>query len=146
MPRCRRSAPRARVDLSGRDVAGKLVILLREAGIAIEREHVSVESLEIGDDEWRARTEAAERGGKRLVYVASYENGIAAARVQDVDGNDALARLRPGENIVVYHTTRYATVPLTIAGPGAGPDVTAAGVLAEILDAARNGEWSLTNL
>lgn len=47
------------------------------------------------------------------------------------------ARSGPGENVVAYHTDRYAALPLTVAGPGAGPDVTAAGVLLDLLAAAR---------
>lgn len=119
--------PDPAIDLSGRDVAAKLVILLRELGVDIELRDVEIEPLESHHA----------RRGRRLAYVASYRGGAATARVREVGDDDPLARLRAGENIVVFRTTRYDAVPLTIAGPGAGPEVTAAGVLAEILDAAR---------
>jgi aspartate kinase len=117
--------PDPAIDLSGRDVAAKLVILLRELGIDISLDDVDVEPLQ-----------HVERG-KRRAYVASYRNGIATARAREVRNDEPIAHLRAGENIVVFRTTRYDAVPLTVAGPGAGPEVTAAGVFAEILDAAR---------
>lgn len=117
--------PDPAIDLSGRDVAAKLVILLRELGVSISLNDVDVTPLT-----------HVERG-KRLAYVASYRDGVATARVREVAEGDPLGRLRAGENIVVFRTTRYDAVTLTVAGPGAGPEVTAAGVLAEILDAAK---------
>ncbi|HEX2834689.1 MAG TPA: aspartate kinase [Thermoanaerobaculia bacterium] len=114
--------PDPTIDLSGRDVAAKLVILLRELGVDISLADVEVTPLV-----------TAERG-KRLAYVASYHNGIARAAVRELEEHEPLARLRAGENIVIFRTTRYDAVPLTVAGPGAGPEVTAAGVLAEILE------------
>jgi aspartokinase/homoserine dehydrogenase 1 len=131
------------IDLSGGDVAAKLVILLRELGIDIDLGDVRVEPLAANADEissedslWHARAEHAATRNRRLVFVASYAGGIATARVREIDRDDPLARLRAGENIVIFRTQRYDTVPLTIAGPGAGPEVTAAGILAEVLDAA----------
>lgn len=117
--------PDPATDLSGRDVAAKLVIVLRELGIEIDLADVDVAPL----------TRAAASGPRRLAYVASWRDGVATAGVRVVDADDPLARVRAGENIVVFRTTRYDAVPLTIAGPGAGPEVTAAGVLAEILEA-----------
>jgi aspartate kinase len=114
--------PDPTVDLSGRDVAAKLVILLRELGIDISLSDVDVTPL------------TSVQRGKRLAYVASYREGVARAGVREVADDDPLGRLRAGENFVVFRTTRYDAVPLTIAGPGAGPEVTAAGVLAEILE------------
>jgi len=131
------------VDLSGRDVAAKLVILLRELNVAIDYAQVRIEPLAANEEEiasedalWRARAEHAAARGKRLAFVASYRDGLATARVREVDANDPLARLRAGENTVIFRTQRYDAVPLTVSGPGAGPEVTAAGILAEVLDAA----------
>lgn len=132
------------IDLSGRDVAAKLVIVLRELGIDIALDDIRIEPLAANEDEissddslWRARAEHAARRNKRLVYVASYADGLATARVREIEREHPLARLRGGENIVIFRTQRYDNVPLTIAGPGAGPEVTAAGILAEVLEAAR---------
>jgi len=129
------------IDLTGRDVAAKLVIVLRELGIDIDLGDVRVEPLaanagEISSEDslWRARAEHAATRNRRLVFVASYVDGVATARVREIDRDDPLARLRAGENIVIFRTQRYDAVPLTIAGPGAGPEVTAAGILAEVLD------------
>ena len=129
------------IDLTGRDVAAKLVIVLRELGIDIGLGDVRVEPLAANADEissedslWRARAEHAATRNRRLVFVASYVDGAATARVREIDRDDPLARLRAGENIVIFRTQRYDAVPLTIAGPGAGPEVTAAGILAEVLD------------
>lgn len=121
-------------DLSGLDVGAKLVILLRELGI--EPRDVDVEGLSGDDAYWRARTSAAMARGKRLVYVASWRDGSATARVREIDESEPLAHLRAGENVVVFRTARYDSVPLTVSGPGAGPEVTASGLLAEILEVA----------
>ena len=135
------------LDLSGRDVAAKLVILLRELGIDLDLDDVRIEPLAATAEEitsedslWHARAEHAATRNKRLVFVASYVDGIATARVREIEIDDPLARLRGGENIVIFRTQRYDDVPLTIAGPGAGPEVTAAGILAEVLEAARMAE------
>jgi bifunctional aspartokinase / homoserine dehydrogenase 1 len=119
------------------------VILLRELGIPIEPSGVSVEPLAAtrnlissGDARWHECADAAAARGNRLVYVASWRDGAASARVREIRADEPLARLRPGENIVLFRTARYDAVPLTIAGPGAGPEKTAAGLLAEILEVA----------
>jgi len=62
-----------------------------------------------------------------------FDSRQARAVIDEIELESPLARTRPGENVIVIRTTRYDKVPLTIAGPGAGPEVTAAGVLAEIL-------------
>ena len=133
------------IDLSGRDVAAKLVIVLRELGIDIDLEDVRIEPLAANADEissedslWHARAEHAATRKRRLVFVASYADGAAIVRVREIEIDDPLARLRAGENIVIFRTERYDAVPLTIAGPGAGPEVTAAGILAEVLEVAGN--------
>ncbi|MHB0972095.1 MAG: homoserine dehydrogenase family protein [Thermoanaerobaculia bacterium] len=133
------------VDLSGEDVARKLVILLRELGMPVElrdivRQPLASRDRELAsaDDVWCDRVTRANARGTRLVYAASFANGIASAAVQEVAGDSPMARLRPGENIVIFTTERYRAVPLTVMGPGAGAEVTAAGVLAEILDVARS--------
>lgn len=143
--------PDPTIDLSGTDVARKLLILVRESGVGIDVDRVHIEpspgssarfdgdlgafraALEPFDDEWHARARAAESRGRRLVYAATFDSRQVRAGIEEIELESPLARTRPGENVIVIRTTRYDKVPLTIAGPGAGPEVTAAGVLAEIL-------------
>lgn len=141
--------PDPAIDLGGLDVARKLVILLREGGIDAELSDVAIEPLvpsEIHftnrdefvarvsafDGEWCRRVRAAEGEGRRLVFTAS-ANGRPRTGLVAVPEDHVLANLRPGENALVLKTRRYDTVPLTIAGPGAGPEITAGGLLGEIL-------------
>jgi aspartokinase/homoserine dehydrogenase 1 len=133
--------PDPHFDLSGEDVARKLVLLLREAGLAVERDDLAVESLvprpgEDVDGPWAARAEAAESRGERLVHAARWEEGRAAVGVITAAEGDPLARARPGENVVMLWTDRYRDLPLTLSGPGAGPEVTAGNLLSDVLLAA----------
>ena len=145
-------------DLSGEDVARKLLIVLREAGLSVERSQLRVEplvpagllrerdpeaflrALPALDGAWRARAEDAARAGRRLVFVAEYDGTRARAEVRALPESDTLATLRPGENRVELATDVHDVVPLAISGPGAGPEVTAANVLSDLLDVAR-GAW-----
>lgn len=153
---CGFTEPDPTIDLGGVDVARKLVILLREAGIDADLGDIALEPLvpprirfddrdsfvrqvRPFDGEWRPRVDWARGEGRRLVFTASFANGIPRVGLSELAVGDVLANLRPGENALVLRTRRYDSVPLTIAGPGAGPEVTAAGLLAEILSA---GPWS----
>lgn len=145
-------------DLSGEDVARKLLIVLREAGLPIERAQLRVEPLVPAgllrerdpeaflralpefDDAWRSRAGDAARAGRRLAFVAEYDGAIARAGVRALPSADTLATLRAGENRVELTTDVHDAVPLAISGPGAGPEVTAANVLSDLLDVAR-GAW-----
>ena len=152
--------PDPRDDLGGRDVARKLLTLAREAGFAAEPDAVAVASLvpphledaPIGtfmqrlhdaDADWAAR-HAALGDGERLAYVGTVEETEAGVRlsvgVRAIAPGDALTVLDGTDSLVAFTTERYAR-PLVVFGPGAGPDVTAAGVLADIVHAAlRMGE------
>ena len=131
----------------------KLLILCREAGFDMEAGDIQIESLvpetlareedpeaflnglEAYDGEWEARM--AEAGGGRLAYVAHHLGEGGRVGVKRLPAGDPLAAVRATENMVVVGTDRYAELPLTISGPGAGWEVTASGVLADLLAAIR---------
>lgn len=70
--------------------------------------------------------------------MATLEGGAAHVGVREVADDSALANAQPGENVIVLWTDHYATLPLVVRGPGAGPVVTAAGVLTDIIGAVRS--------
>ncbi|GAB1597054.1 homoserine dehydrogenase family protein [Lysobacter claricitrinus] len=142
--------PDPRDDLSGLDVARKLVILAREAGHAIAMEDVDVESLvpahlrdvprdaflaqlDALDTPMQARFDAARAGGRSLRYVASFDGRDARVGLSTPGPDDATAHGRLTDNLIRFRTRRYADNPLVVQGPGAGPEVTAAGVFGDVL-------------
>ncbi len=143
--------PDPRDDLSGVDVARKLTILAREAGHALSLEDVQVESLVPealrggSVDEFLARLTEVDAGfserlqrakaeGKVLRYVAKLDAaGRASVGLVELPDNHAFAKLRLTDNIVQFSTRRYRDNPLIVQGPGAGAEVTAAGVFADLL-------------
>ncbi len=143
--------PDPRDDLSGLDVARKLIILGREMGLRLEMRDVKVESLVPGDltsgsgeqfleqlprydADMQARFAAAAARGHVLRYVGRLTaEGTATVGLMEVDRKHAFANIALTDNIVRYSTARYCNNPLIVQGPGAGPDVTAGGVFADLL-------------
>ena len=142
--------PDPRDDLSGTDVGRKAIILGRLLGFTgdLSPRHVeslvpkTVRSLPLGqflehlprfDREWERRMQAAAARGRVLRYVASVTRQSLSVGLREVDRSSPLGALQGADNTVVFTTARYKANPLVITGPGAGPAVTAAGVLNDIL-------------
>ena len=147
--------PHPASDLSGADAARKLVILLRALGHDIEFDDIErvplvddalldeteparlLAKLEEADAGWRARVAVAEVRHERWVYRASFDNGRARIAPERLPQSHPFAGLAPCENALILHSDFYRAAPLTIAGPGAGIDLTAAGVFADLVAAAQ---------
>ena len=147
------SEPDPRIDLSGKDVIRKLVILAREAGYVLEQEDVeknlfvpdeffqgslddfwkNIPSLDAGFEERRQKLEAENKHWK---FVAKLEDGKGSVSLQEVSRSHPFYGLEGSNNIVLLTTERYKEYPMMIQGYGAGASVTAAGVFADIISVA----------
>jgi aspartokinase/homoserine dehydrogenase 1 len=146
--------PDPRLDLSGTDVMRKIMILAREAGEKLEMEQIANQSfmpescMKGSVDEFYAAMEKEEAhfkklygeagaAGKKLKFVARYENGRAAVGLKHIDPQHDFYHLYGKDNVVLFYTNRYIEQPLVVKGAGAGAEVTASGVFADIIRAAR---------
>lgn len=127
--------PDPREDLSGIDVARKLIILAREMGLKVEMDAVRVESLvEKHDNAIATLLNSARSKGQVLRYVGTIDkDGSMSAGLRTYALDHPFANLKGSDNIVSFQTARYNTQPMIVRGPGAGPEVTAAGVFADLL-------------
>jgi len=147
------SEPDPRIDLSGKDVIRKLVILSREAGYRLEQEDVekhlfipneffegSIEdfwkNLPSLDADFEARRKVLEAEKKHWRFVAKLENGKGSVSLQEVGERHPFYDLEGSNNIILLTTERYHEYPMLIQGYGAGASVTAAGVFADIMSIA----------
>ncbi|WP_278672574.1 bifunctional aspartate kinase/homoserine dehydrogenase I [Leyella stercorea] len=147
------SEPDPRIDLSGKDVIRKLVILAREAGYKVEKTDVEAhlfipdeffegnidefwKNLPKLDADFEARRKQLDAEGKRWRFVATFDHGKLSVALKVVDSTHPFYNLQGSNNIVALTTERYREYPMLIQGYGAGASVTAAGVFANIMSIA----------
>jgi len=145
--------PDPRLDLGGTDVMRKIMILAREAGEKLEMEDINNRSFmppscmqgSVADfysemakqeDHFRKLYQEAVDAGKKLKFVASFANGKASVGLQHIDPQHDFYHLYGKDNVVLFFTQRYPEQPLVVKGAGAGAEVTASGVFADIIRAA----------
>jgi bifunctional aspartokinase / homoserine dehydrogenase 1 len=146
--------PDPRLDLSGKDVMRKIMILSREAGEKMEMEDIvnnsfmpaacmegSVDdfykSMEEHEEHFKGLYQEAAAAGRKLKFVAKYDHGKASVGLQHIDPEHDFFHLYGKDNIVLFYTDRYVDQPLVIKGAGAGADITASGVFADIIRTGR---------
>ncbi|MFT6985632.1 MAG: aspartokinase/homoserine dehydrogenase 1 [Psychromonas sp.] len=143
--------PDPRDDLSGTDVARKLLILAREAGMDLSLEDVEIEQalppgfddsgtpdefmsrLPEADAYFKELQQKATEKGQVLRYIGSIEDGKCKCSIKAVDADDPLNKVKDGENALAFYSQYYQPIPLVLRGYGAGTEVTAAGVFADLL-------------
>lgn len=143
--------PDPRLDLFGSDVKRKIVILIRESGYKCDYEDIQLNSflpesclesnsvedfytkVEKEEAHFKNLYEAANKEGKRLKVVAKYKNGHGSVGLEAVDSAHPFYNLEGKDNIVLFYTNRYKEQPMVIKGAGAGAEVTASGIFADVL-------------
>jgi len=143
--------PDPKIDLSGIDVARKILILARESGLKIELDDIENvpflphECLETPDNEtffesltkhkehFESLLTQARSKNSRLKYVAQLENGKAKVGLQEIPEGHDFYNLEGSDNIILFYTNRYLDQPLIVKGAGAGAEVTASGIFADII-------------
>jgi len=146
--------PDPRLDLGGTDVMRKIMILAREAGQKMEMDQISnryflpescfkgsvedfYEEMAKQEAHFKSLFEKASGEGAKLKFVATYENGKASVGLEHIPPSSDFYHLYGKDNLVLFYTDRYPEQPLVIKGAGAGADVTASGVFADIIRVAR---------
>ncbi|MBO9883280.1 hypothetical protein [Xanthomonas sp. D-109] len=139
-------------DLCAVDLVRKVLVLAREAGFMLEYDAVSVEPLSALHDVppdalfnalaeedalWGRRIAVARARGERYVVIAQIDGDGGRIACRPIPENDAFAQLAPGQNLVNIRTDLQDRVPLSVSGAGAGVEITAAGVLSDVIAAAR---------
>ncbi len=143
--------PDPKIDLSGIDVMRKILILARESGYSIDIEDIKNQSflpeeslntknieafyasLERNEKSFQEIYTRAEKDGCKLKYVAQFEDGEASVGLQQIPEGHDFYKLEGSDNIVLFFTDRYTEQPLVVKGAGAGADVTASGIFADII-------------
>ncbi|MBI9072311.1 MAG: bifunctional aspartate kinase/homoserine dehydrogenase I [Melioribacteraceae bacterium] len=143
--------PDPRDDLNGLDFARKLLILIRESGKEFELKNIKIENLipagarkaksvdeffenlKNSDEDFQNKLDKAEKAGKKLCYIARYENGVAKVGIEEIESDHPFYNLSGNDNIVAFTTKNYIEKPLIIRGAGAGARFTATGVFADVL-------------
>lgn len=145
------SEPDPRDDLSGEDVARKFLILGRTSGYKFERDQIRVDTLVPEklislsteeflkqlpeyDGHWKSRNSQAMVNNRKLRYVGKFTPDGISVGIEEVKADSPLGGLKGTDNLIQIYTKRYTTSPIVIQGPGAGKEVTAAGVLGDIID------------
>lgn len=145
--------PDPRIDLSGKDVVRKLVILAREAGYRVDQDDVEknlfvpeemfegeakdfIGNISTLDSEYERQRAEAEAAGEHFRFVASLDNGEASVGLRRVGSDHPFYTLAGSNNVILLTTERYKEYPMVIKGYGAGAEVTAAGVFADIISIA----------